>query len=265
MKYIVVLITILFTFAANANLLISPTRISYDNRDRVHEVILINTTTEARTYRVSWSEKKIGADGRYEELAEGDKAVSKLSPYVRFSPRQVRLESGERQTIKLQLRKQANMNDSEYRSHLLFTAMPLESKTDSDDEITDGMRMQLNMLVSYSIPVLYHPKKPNVKITIEGQNLVPRNDNGADLNVRMSRSGDNSAFGRIEIYASVDGVDKRIGLANNISVFREVSVKEQAVRIPNFKDYEQIENVRIKYVGEKEYAGQTLAERVVSF
>jgi len=264
MKYVIFVFLIAMSQLVSANLLISPTRINFDNRDRIQEVILINTTTDDRTYRISWSEKKIGENGKYVELADNDNSVDRLSPFVRFSPRQVFLKSGERQVIKLQLRKKSNMNASEYRSHLLFSALPSEDDIiDNDDEV-EGMRMMMNMLVSYSIPVLYHPSKPTVDITIGNHEIIPREDQGADLQLNLRRSGENSAYGRIEVHALVDGKDKRIGLANNVSVFREVDQKLQNVRIPEFKSYGSIDNVRIRYIGEKEYAGQTLAERRIT-
>ena len=50
---------------AYANLLISPTRISFDERQRTAKVTVINTGNEYQTYRVLWSEKQAQPSGGY--------------------------------------------------------------------------------------------------------------------------------------------------------------------------------------------------------
>lgn len=264
MKYLQFLVFIVLIVSANtinANLLISPTRINFDSKDRVHEVILINTTTKERTYRVGWSEKKAKAEGGYEELAENDNSVNRLSPYIRFSPRQVRLGPGEKQKIKIQIRKKSGMNELEYRSHLKFTALPADDEQGPLNEDAEGMRMKINTLVSYSIPVLYHPSKPSTAVSLLDYKLKKRRDDDAELVFTFARSGDNTAYGRIEIYAKQNGDSKRIGLANNVALFKELDSAATIVRIPNFKQYQNLNELTIKYIGEKEYNGQTLLEQ----
>lgn len=263
MKYLIGIIILFTSICTQANLLISPTRINFDDRDRIQEVTLINTTTKERVYRIQWSEKKAKFEGGYEELLENDNSVDRLSPYVRLSPRQVRLKPGEKQVIKLQLRKKADMLSDEYRSHLQFVAVPPESENvDSDD--VEGMRMMINMYVSYSIPVLYHPEQPIASVKIDDYKILPREDEGANLQLLLSRSQNNSSYGRIEVYADINGKTTRVGLANNVAVFRELDSALVNVRIPKFKTYENLNQVTIRYIGEKEYYGQTLAERTVS-
>ncbi|MGB3725132.1 MAG: fimbria/pilus periplasmic chaperone [Glaciecola sp.] len=263
MKYIIGFICVIFALGTKANLLISPTRLNFDSKDRVQEVMLVNTTSKERTYRIEWSEKKALALGGYEELAEDDDSVARLSPYMRFSPRQVRLAPGERQTIKIQLRRKADMQELEYRSHLKFVALPPEDELPPEDSNVDGMRMSLDMLLSYSIPVVYHPVEPLTSVSIDDFALSTRADDAIDLYLQLTRRKTNSAYGRIEVYTKVDGKQKRIGLLNNVAIFKELDNAQKSVLIPNYRQYGELDELTIKYIGEKEYKGQTLAERTV--
>ena len=264
MKYLLCFTFLLFSVCVNANLLISPTRVNFNDRDRIQEVILVNTGSQERTYRIGWVEKKAKETGGYEDIELSDETVSGVSPYIRFSPRQVKLQSGERQVVKLQLRKKANMNELEYRSHLAFTVLPpKDNNASANTEPADGMRMLVNMYLSYSIPVLYHPVKPEASVTIIEHSLKKRTDDSADIQLMLARKGQNSAYGRIEVYANVEGIETRIGLLNNVAVYKELNSLVTSVRIPNYKNYANIQEVKIKYIGEKEFAGHTHIEKTV--
>lgn len=261
MKYITALFILMMSFTSFANLMISPTRINFDSRDRIQEVMIINSGNEQRVYRIGWAEYRAKEMGGYIELETPDPNIPALSPHMRISPRQVRLAPGERQTIKLQLRKQAEMPEDEYRSHLLFTVLPPENSSGAQND-AEGIRMQINMFISYSIPVLFHPEPPNVDAKLKYFEFSERIDESADLKLWLARSGDHSAFGRLEIYR-VDN-DKQIGVANNISVFRELVEAQHNVRLPNFAQLGDIKQVRVKYIGEKEHSGKTFIDEVIS-
>ncbi|MGQ8367402.1 fimbrial biogenesis chaperone [Glaciecola sp. 1036] len=257
MRIVIFLSILLFCQNIFANLLISPTRVNFDNRERMKEVILINTTTKARVYRIEWGEYLALEEGGYKEFEEPIAEVSALSPYVRMTPRQVRLGPGERQTIKLQLRKKGSMTDSEYRSHLKFIALPPEDETIPEDT-SEGMKMKINMLVSYSIPVVYQPKKLHVEASVVEYSIDRRNDGGADLKLTLAKRGEQSAYGRLEIYTK-DG--QRVGLANNISIFKELDRAKTTVRIPEYAQYANQSEFVLKYIGEKEHSGTVFIDQ----
>jgi hypothetical protein len=250
---------------AYANLLISPTRINFDSRDRIQEVILINSGSETRTYRLSWIESLATTEGGYQDSDINDPALDPLSPFIRFSPRQVTLAPGERQIIKLQLRRKPDMSESEYRSHLLFTVLPPDVDTGSVlPQTQEGASFKLNLLMNYSIPVLYHPALGNVAVDASFEGINRLNDNSADFKFRLDRTGDVSAFGRIELFSMVDGQRQQIGLANNISVFKELDHRMVSVRVPNFSKFkDKLTELEIRYVGEKEHLGQTFIQKVL--
>lgn len=262
-KWAFVSLFVLINQVAQANLMITPNRINFDARDRVQDVILINSGNVARTYRLSWRENIAVPEGGYKEITLDDPNVDALSPFVRFSPRQVTLQPGERQVVKLQLRKRANMDASEYRSHLLFTALPPEQETSNQaPQPQDGMSFKLDLLMNYTIPVLYHPNAGKVMVNADFQEIKRRKDTSADFVFKLSRAGDVSSYGRLEMYANINGETKRIGLANNVSVFKELDHRMVRVRVPEFDDIEsQLNQIELRYVGESEHSGQVFFKK----
>jgi hypothetical protein len=89
-----------------------------------------------------------------------------------------------------------------------------------------------------------------------------REDDSADLKLLIQREGENSSFGRLELYSLSD--NKRIGIANNISVFAELAQAHHFIRIPDYSKYSGLSQVRIKYIGEKEHAGTTFIDQVIN-
>ncbi|GLR70670.1 fimbrial biogenesis chaperone [Agaribacter marinus] len=260
--YIILCVSCVFTsINANASLLIAPTRINFDSNDRVKEVLLVNNGNQPRTYRISWTEKKALAQGGYEEIVDESNEVNALSPFMRFSPRQVRLAPGERQTIKLQLRKKSNMSASEYRSHLVFSALPIG---DDGENSGDGIRLRAQVMINYSIPVLFHPRKGNVSISLANYGFVSRHDNGVDLALTLKRSGDISSFGRIEIYNGVREKQTQVGILNNVHVYQELDQAFLKVRIPNKDALDLSQPLNVVYHGEKEHFGDIFFEEFLN-
>jgi fimbrial chaperone protein len=255
-----------FTFV-QANLLVTPKRIVFDERDRTHQVVLINASNQTRSYRLEWVEQQQIDGGAYrllkEEEAQGRK---KASDIMRFSPRQVRLGPGERQIVKILARRSAKMAPGEYRSHLLFSALPPESET--SDEPVDGMSMKLNVLVSYSIPVMLNVnyKTPQISVSDVQVNEQPEKDNKfANIIVVLNKTGNYSTYGKVKAYFKADNQDsfKEVGLLNGVSIFSETNVYNANLTWLEAPEARRGE-LKIRYEGDAEFSGTTFTEKVVS-
>ena len=62
------LLPVLLASNASASLLISPTRLSFAERERSSKVFLMNTSSETKTYRLEFQQQKQLPDGRYQAL-----------------------------------------------------------------------------------------------------------------------------------------------------------------------------------------------------
>ena len=267
MKYSIIVLILLLTISSvvEASLLISPTRIAFGDRDRVQRVTLINSSSEVKTYRLEWVEQRVNNQGGYEILTPEQAAIFPVaSKYIRFTPRQVTLQPGQRQTIKLLARRGKDIQNNEYRSHLRFTALPSRSNNSSP---VSGVAMQLNLLMSYTIPVILRNGSLNVstkieRIELQTQTPIPGE---AHIVVNLSRQGKKSTTGKLVAFYKPLGSDSetQIAILNGFNFFPDTPVITKRIVWP---DYVRPGpgSLRIALIGEKEFLGQILAEKIVS-
>jgi len=105
------------------DLLVAPTRVVFEGRKRSAELNLSNIGTARATYRVSLIRMEMDESGGFKEkgLDPGAEGIQSL---FRFSPREVTLEPQESQTVRIQVRKPAELPAGEYRLHIVFRAVP---------------------------------------------------------------------------------------------------------------------------------------------
>lgn len=256
-----------FFASVHANLLVTPKRIVFDDRDRTHQVVLINASDQTRSYRLEWIEQKQIAGGSYrlltEEEAQGRK---KASDIMRFSPRQVRLGPGERQVVKIMARRSGNMESGEYRSHLLFSALPPEVQ-ETDEEI-DGIAMRLNVLVSYSIPIILNVgyEAPQIFVSDVKVNEAEVGDNKfAEVIVNLDKTGDYLSYGKVKAYfkGTNEADFKEVGILNGVSMFAESESYTANISWLN-APAERSGALKIRYEGDAEFSGTTFTEQVIS-
>lgn len=255
-----ILFLLLFPFSSvQADLLISPTRIAFNERDRVKEIQLINTSDKRRTYRVEFVEQRAAADGGYIKLTESELSTFDIaSPYIRFSPRQVTLESGQRQSIKLLARRKAGMDAAEYRSHLKFTVLP---EFNEEEQLQEGMSLKLDVFLSYTIPVFLRNdlEEPNVMLTeLNKRTLI----NGKSvLDLKVVKKSNQSVAGRLVAYQLNDaGEEVEVGIVNGVNIFHELGERRVSIELQQTK-YQNNKPLMVRFLGIQEFFGKTLAER----
>jgi len=105
------------------DLSVLPVRVVLEGRDRSAEIMLRNSGKVPATYRVLLTEMEMDENGdlRAHQKIEGELSAADV---IRYSPRQVELAPGETQTVRVQVRKPEDLPPGEYRSHMLFQAVP---------------------------------------------------------------------------------------------------------------------------------------------
>lgn len=248
-----------------ADLLVSPTRIIFGERDRVKEVILINTGNVKRSYRIEWSEKTVSKIGKYIEI-EDETPEFAVSPIVRYSPRQVSLQPGERQVVKLLIRKNNQMNLDEYRSHLRFFALPVENKIDEPAEL-GGMALKLNVLTSYTIPVLYRTVDVEPKINILDVEVKKNALNKTEIFVTLKKQSSTSIIGSLFAYIEdkETGEKIRVGELNSVQMLHETESMIVKIIWQNIEKYPLYQGpLQIEYVGNQEFTGSVFDKNTAS-
>jgi len=253
---------------AQGGLTVTPTRVFFEGRKRSDKVTLINTSSIAATYRVSFKNMRMLENGSYEDIEEPGQGELFADPMIRYSPRQVTLEPGASQIIRLLLRKPANLAEGEYRSHLMFRTLPSETAEEDIEKpvLEEGeLQIQIRTLFAITIPVIARHGELTSTMTLSDLKLdLPEDTNSAPtLFLRLSRSGNKSVYGDIIVtFVPNSGeLESRVGLIRGLGVLSPYPTRTVllALRIPDGVNF-QNGQLQIAYRSSREIGGDVLAE-----
>ncbi|TLX47087.1 molecular chaperone [Pseudoalteromonas phenolica] len=244
------------SFAASANILISPTRVAFEERQRAERLIVVNNSDKVQSYRLSWQERAALSEGGYRDL-EGihDKSLSSM---VRMSPSQIRLAPGQKQIIKLSVRRTKTLAPGEYRSHLLLSALPLEQTS------SGGKGINIDIQVNYSLPIILRVERETPVVSLTGLDLKRAEENDT-LKISMAKQGKFSSFGRVEAFFTPSGKaeKQRIGIIENYSIHSELERALLPMTLLNGYRLSGTGKLTLKYSGQKEYQGEVFFEQQI--
>ncbi len=183
-----------------SNLTIMPTRLVLEGRTRSEEVMLRNSGKGSATYRILFKEMDMDEHGQLGERARKEGEIT-AADLIRFSPKQVELAPGEVQTVRIQVRKPEGLAEGEYRSHLLFQAVPAaEPPPPLEGNSDKSLAVRVNTIMGISIPVILRHGETQGKIAISelrywkpDPSVAP--DAPPVLSLRMTREGNRSLIG----------------------------------------------------------------------
>ena len=210
--------------------LVAPTRIVVEGNARAAEVTLLNTGAKPGTYRISFMNLVMGADGNLTEVP-AEQAIDPLDSFVRHSPRQVVLEPEVAQTVRLSIRKPSGLAPGEYRSHLLFRAVPdLQSASQEDGE-SEGLAIRLIPVFGVSIPVIVRHQTTGATVSLSDLALSPATvERGPVLNATLGRAGDESIYGDFIVRLIAAGTETVVGELGGMAIYPPNS--SRPVQIP---------------------------------
>jgi P pilus assembly chaperone PapD len=194
---------------AASELMVSPTRIVFEGRTRTERVTLVNTGDTTGRYRISFVRRQMTETG---ELAEVKDDIPGMysDTMVRFSPREVTLPPGQPQVVRLMLRKPGGLTNGEFRSHMLFQALPDPAATSIQtlsDEKGDKLQVQLIPVVGVTIPVIVRHGKLEATASFSKLQFQPAADPKRQprLTLTLGREGNRSVYGDFKVTFKPDG------------------------------------------------------------
>lgn len=210
MRLLAVLLFSLLALPAWAQINVIPTRVIFEPGQRSAEVTLINTASQAYTFRMGWQDIMYDERGNSMRIEEGAaRPTPAASDFIRFSPRLITLGPNESQVIRLMRRGQQEAG--EYRSHFLFqrqAAAPTGTATPSD-----GMSIALNVALGVTIPVVIREGRGEPSVAIRSAGVRQTPDQRWVLDVDLAREGAYSTRTDIELWEG-SGNQRRL-LARN--------------------------------------------------
>ena len=184
---------------AGSQLLVTPKRIVFSKNMRSAQVTIVNSGDAPATYRISLTNKRMTDEGRLVDVESAEPDDMFADKMIRYSPRQVVLEPGKSQIVRLGLRKPSNLKEGEYRSHMLFSAIPLDTGKNIEQTVnpSSGLRINLTAIVGISIPVIVRHGETDATVSITSAQYQPRqaNEDQPHILMEMERSGNQSVYG----------------------------------------------------------------------
>jgi P pilus assembly chaperone PapD len=212
------------------DLVVAPTRIVFEGRTRTAQISLLNRGSAVATYRISLVNMRMTEDGGFKKIDEPAPGEQFADRLIRYAPRQVVLAPGDSQAVRLLLRKPRGLEPGEYRSHLLFRAIPSQNIGTSVEEPPSndtGIRIRLIPIYGVTIPVIVRHGDLTAKVSLTDLALVPAGGQGEGdrLSFRINRDGDRSVFGDLTVTYFPNG-----GKADEVVV---AQITRLAVYTPN--------------------------------
>ena len=204
---------------AAPDLMVYPTRVVMNDRERTAQVDIVNTSQMNASYKISLVRKRMTDTGSFEDIATPLPAEKFADDMVKFSPRQVTLLPGAAQTIRMMFKVPPNMEEGEYRSHLVFTKMVSGisdlSEKDASEPGTVSMRVITN--IGVSIPVIARHGKLDAQAAIDplSVKLIAVEPKQQLVGFTLSRTGTRSVYGDVVVYRG----EEKVAIGNGLAVY----------------------------------------------
>lgn len=217
-----------------ADLLISPLQVVMEGRDRSTKITLVNTGNAKNTYRLEWVQlEQAEFLGGYQSELEKTADDTHLQDFAVFTPRQITLLPREKQTVRLAVRRPADLPDGEYKTHVKFGIINSEVVS-APSEVAlgeDEFSARARVLSSYTIPAVYRVGEYDCTVTIGTPEIYPHENSGnVVVKVPILHEGIHGAIGLTEVYHKPNGgkevLLKAIG---NTNIFPESSQRNVKV------------------------------------
>lgn len=229
--FLLFVVTFLLSLNSTAALLITPSRVVFEDRTRTSQVTLVNKGSETTTYRISFIRQNMTDDGKFVTV-ENDEEGNYADKMVRYSPRQITLTPGQSQIVRLMLRKPKGLADGEYRSHMLLQALPKVTKSDISKAVEEGgkdITVEITTIIGVSIPVIVRSGKLNTELTLTNARFVKSSDpkKKSYIALDMNRSGNQSTYGDFRVnFVDGSGNNIIIGNINGVAVYSPNTLRQ---------------------------------------
>lgn len=256
--------------SALADLMLYPTRIVISPTQRSAQVEIVNRGDRPETYRISIVNRRMSESGDIVVADAPEPGDLFADSMLVYSPRQVTLQPGQSQTVRVSVRRPAGLADGEYRSHLQFDRQPdldAQSNIEAIDQPERGqVAVTLEALIGASIPVIVRQGQTEAQVALEDLVLTPGSgDRGPVLSFTFRRQGDQSVYGDVvATFAPAQGRPVEVGRVSGVAVYVPNPVRKAQLLL---KPPEGVAlrggTLRLTYVDRASAGGQLLAEAQV--
>lgn len=221
---------------SQGDLLVTPSRVVFDNRKLKQEISIVNKGKDSATYSISFVQKHMLEDGSFFNIDNPKEGQMYSDPYLRIFPRTVTLSPGEPQVIMVQYTRKSDMLAGEYRSHLYFRAeksnkpLGLEDIASNSKEIS----VMLSPVYGMSIPIIIRSGDVKVSSTISNMKMEVGKDKKEYIDFTINRVGNISLYGDIRVeFKPNNGKAFEVGNLNSVGVYTDIDKRNINLKLDN--------------------------------
>ncbi len=245
---------------------VSPTRVVLVGRTRTAEVVLLNRGAHPATYRISVINMRMTETGKFETIEQTESDQMFADKLIRYAPRQVTLDPGAAQSVRVMVRKPRDLQPGEYRSHLYFRAVPPPGAGRSVElgDSGQGIQIKLTVIPGVTIPIIIRHGAVSAQATLSEINVIDLDTpEGPKLSLRINRQGSQSLYGDLTVaFFAANGIKEQIvARANKLAVYTPNSSRLLALPL-HLPDGASMSNGRLQvlYRARPEEGGAVIAE-----
>lgn len=208
-----------------ADLSLFPTRVVLEPNQRAAQVELMNSGNAPETYRINLVNRRMGDAGEFMAMDGAAPGHLFADALLRYSPRQVTVQPGSSQTVRILVRKPADLEAGEYRSHLQFDRVADSTDANSIEQASQpdskAIGVVLTALVGASIPIIVRHGETQASVTLSDLVLLPAAGTGSPaLDFQINRSGTRSVYGDLVVrFTPRDGAPVELAKAGALAVY----------------------------------------------
>ena len=250
--------------AGLGDLLVAPTRLVFEGRKRSAELNLSNIGPARATYRISLVRMEMDEAGGFQERPFDAQAPESLRALFRFSPREVTLESRESQTVRIQVRKPAELPAGEYRLHMVFRAVPAtpEGPGDAPSASAKGLSIRLTPVYGIAIPLIIRHGATSARMAITEVSLDAAR---RILHFRLNREGNQSAYGDVKaVLLPPSGREQLLSEAAGLAVYVPNTHRQVTLALAAGHPLTPGSRIRVTYAQPPMDGGNLLAEATLT-
>ncbi len=244
------------------DLVVSPTRVVLEGRTRSAQLGLVNKGSTTATYRITVVNMHMDENGAMKEVAKPVDGQQFADNLFRYSPRQVTLEPGASQAIRLLLRKPKDLADGEYRSHMMMRAVP-DLSGQSVENTGNGATVRLIPVFGIAVPIIVRHGKVEYSMSLSDLAFVPATEQEQLPKVRfkLNRTGNRSSYGDLTATLSVGGKEYVVSQIFRLAVYtpNDSRAVEMTLRVPEGVKLSG-NTLRVEYKEIADEGGKLLAE-----
>ena len=241
---------------AAGGLVVTPQLVELDGRNRSQVLTLANRGTETETYRITIINYRMDERGDLHPADSPAAGEGFAGALFRYAPRQITLEPGKPQTVRVLYSRPANLQEGEYRSHLLFQQVPKTAAPSATGAAGSGLSIEIQTVFGVTVPVIIRHGTLQAEGSLTSLSPVTLQDGQRAIALRIARSGAKSLRG--DLVATIGG--EEVGRLNNVAVYlstphRDVVLPLDAERLAGITG----SDLQVEYRERPERGGATLA------